>query len=308
MDLDLQRTKTKGDKSNYFIFELHSTSFDINKECTIAPLLVNTEDRYGLVLFLDGLGTKGMSREKQNRIETVACYNSFLKIMQSSIDENKIWFRNKFEHMMKDLKFEISAFSDTVVITGSYDPVSRKIDKENRDSALISISGRVVAEILIVAMENGIYLRGCVSIGEFTKSLDPKHFIILGDPVNEAAGHYESAEWMGVSASPSVHKIITHAASSPFFHSKDWISHDLPLKNFIETSAWVINWPTYFKHKEQSSRVVRLDLIKKRRELVWKKSQEASDLIDAVKWRNTLQFFDRSVNTYVTAKGKQLVE
>lgn len=113
--------------------------------------MVATVDRYGLVLFLDGLGTKSMSREKQSRIQSIESYNSFLNIMRNTIDENRIWLRNKFEHIMEDLDFEISAFSDTVVITGSFDPSSIKKDGENRDHALISISGRIIGGMLIVA-------------------------------------------------------------------------------------------------------------------------------------------------------------
>ena len=81
--------------------------------------------------------------------------------MLNTIDENRIWLRNKFEHIMKDLNFEIGAFSDTVIITGSYDP---HLDKKK------------------------------------TEILDATHYMILGDPVNEAASLHELAEWMGVSA------------------------------------------------------------------------------------------------------------
>jgi hypothetical protein len=206
------------------------------------------KDRYGIVVLLDALGTKNRSNEDPK--EYVKLFQSFVASVRQSFENNSEWLEKKFGNIMKDINFEIAAFSDTVFILGSFDPSAMTNDRENRDHILVSIAGKLISGVMADAISHGIFPRGCVSIGRFIKSDNP-HFMILGQPVSEADEYYEMSEWSGISAAPSVHRVLSDRERKPGFHSREWNRYNLPVKNGIEVGAWVIRWPTYFRQGEQ---------------------------------------------------------
>ena len=206
--------------------------------------------RQGIVIMIDALGTK-------------ANY-------QSGHSDKKQW--KKF---VEDLKQKIKksvgkgvrpyVVSDTIIIAIKSIDISR---------TLLKISPALEWSIR-KSMRIERPIRGCIAAGEiYTDSVQ-----VTGMPVIEAAGYYEKAQWIGISACPSVHTIIE--GMSEEIRHKYFCKFDLPLRDYIEFDAWAVNWTRGVKPGDPVHAILYGEL-------------KTPDLSIALKWRNTRKFFSHA--------------
>ena len=203
--------------------------------------------RQGIVIMIDALGTKanyqsGRSDKRQ--------WKKFVEELKRRIKES----------VVKGVRSYV--VSDTIIIA---------IKSIDTSQTLLKISPALEWAIRR-SMRIERPIRGCVATGEiYTDSVQ-----VTGMPVIEAAGYYEKAQWIGISACPSVHAIIE--GMSEKIRHKHFCKFDLPLRDYLEFDAWAVNWTRGVKPGDP----VHTSLYNK---------LETPDLSIALKWRNTKKFF-----------------
>ena len=202
----------------------------------------------GLVIMIDALGTKAHYRSGNSDTKK---WRDFVENLKQKIKESSC--------------AEVHPYivSDTIIIA---------INTLDIRSMLLRISPTLEWAI-IESMKAGRPIRGCIAEGKiYTDNVQ-----VVGEPVVEAAEYYEQAQWVGISACPSVHKVIENMPEEdryPHFQK-----FDLPLRNSIELDAWVVNW-VYLTEPDDGTRAIL-------------ENPGTLDLSAALKWRNTKRFFTR---------------
>lgn len=201
----------------------------------------------GTVIMIDALGTKAEYRANNpNRIE----WKRFVGKLEHKINES---MGNRVRTYM---------VSDTIIIA---------ITSPDIDETLVRISP-ILKWAIIQSVDIDRPIRGCISTGE----IHTDNIQVTGMPVVEAAGYYEQAQWIGISACPSVHAIIESMQED--IRRKSFYKFDLPLRNSIEFDAWAVDWTHGVKPGD--SILASLD-----------RGSKTPDLHIALKWRNTRRFF-----------------
>lgn len=96
----------------------------------------------------------------------------------------------------------------------------------------------------LIGLRKNIYLRGVISAGEFYQSTK----MVIGPAIDDAAAHYTSPNWIGVSATPSLSTLLSpsHAISGVI------VQYKIPHKEGIEENGWALAWPYYAKQHGES--------------------------------------------------------
>lgn len=164
-------------------------------------------------------------------------------------------------------KSDVFNFSDTVIITFYNDVKAFPFS----NSFFIYLIGSIIIPVFRNAFENGLAIRGTVSIGKFFRIERSTGISLIGPAINEAAQSYEDANWMGISASPSVsltleqdrgidifgknigqkkisvekkEKVISQNEIQNLFNiiKNSFLEYDIPKKNGKER-GWALAWP-----------------------------------------------------------------
>jgi hypothetical protein len=197
--------------------------------------------------------------------------------------------RSLFGNMVNGIAVEVSTFSDTFLVT-----ISAKSDHKSNDKAntFVLISGVIIAGTIFRGLEKNIPLRGCASVGEFYVSR--RRYMLIGQPIDEAAEYHNMLQWIGVTAAPSANNALTEASKQNHFYSRSWGRYAIPLKNGIEMNGWAVRWPIYFPLDYDPGISRRIDKIR----LDITRNLDTAPSIDvSLKWRNTRDFFDNVIES-----------
>ena len=222
--------------------------------------------KQGVLVLMDRLGTKGIW--KQDNPDIVI--NHWLSFIEA--------IKKKFNKELKKRNYDthFASFSDSIFIT---------IYGKDKEESVLDV-GAALVWVLGYSMCMGIHFRGCISYGLIVESSNS----IIGPAIDEAAEYYTLQQWLGISAAPSVHNILSNIDSSRL-DSKNirptFVKYDIPLKESIEKNGWAVNWtmlnsnatPKY-KNKQFSSL----------EEYVQYNLETATSIPYVLKWRNTLDF------------------
>ena len=250
----------------------------------------------GVVVFLDALGTKTVwSRSEPS--EYIKAWESVI----GSIRKNAKKYDKVTKNDAELPKLNIIAFSDTIILS-----LSHNLDKLKEDPSLfhLNLSNLFIGTILgyplyKAIIEEGIYLRGVISSGEFYV----KKSMIIGPAVEEAAEWYEKPEWFGVSTTPSATYAIEflreNGGLSDEYINEFFISYPVPMKNGSTLESYAVLWPKEFPSFEAAMSEDREKLFKDSR-INLLESFSSSGLIGVsseLKYKNTLDFFDYVAKT-----------
>ena len=160
---------------------------------------------------------------------------------------------------------DVSTFSDTIILALYQDFVCKTLP----DSLLIYLVGYFLIPIFRRAFENGIFLRGTVSIGKFFIDKGTNGILLVGHAVN-AAQSYDTINSIGISTSQNASLTLEQdksldslldasakvtASSNDFSINlrsgidlirSSFISYDIPRKDGIEKKGWALAWPTFY--------------------------------------------------------------
>ena len=250
----------------------------------------------GVVVFLDALGTKTV----WSRNEPSKYIKAWENVIRSIKENAKVYD----EETKDDADFgdlNIIAFSDTIILSLSHN--LNKV-KENPDlfRSNLLISAILLYPLYKAIVEEGIYLRGVISYGEFYV----KKSMIIGPAVEEAAEWHEKPEWFGVSTTPSatygIEFLREKGDLSDAVLNESFIGYPVPMKNDLPLKSYAVLWPTksIFSKIREEEKTITKELFKDSK-IKLLESFSSSGLIgvsSGLKYKNTLDFFDHVAETF----------
>ena len=215
----------------------------------------------GLVIFLDILGTKNLIYND----EGVNQFNLLIDTAKSKFTSNHN------PDIINSAKF--SYFSDTIMIT-----IENK-NYKNFSGYLNTVSEGLI-NFLLYAMQLSIFLRGCVSYGEYRTN----KFVSVGKAIAEAGSYYELANWIGITATPSLYNKIIKDTDKDI--SLLFTEYDIPTKKGIEI-GYALNFKRLFtKESDELKNLIR--------ELDTQRDMH-NDYDISMKYRNTIKFIKHNL-------------
>lgn len=88
-------------------------------------------------------------------------------------------------------------------------------------------------------MEMGSPVRGCVSVGDYSRVSDGKNVLLAGSPLLEAYGYEQKQNWVGVILAPSIIKKI------PELRNNTYISESERFNDIYKQMIWSFNLQRY---------------------------------------------------------------
>lgn len=226
---------------------------------------------------LDALGTKGIWKNKDAK-KRLQEWNGLIDFFQTNFSD---------ELKTKNLKSEFYVFSDTVIITVIGDGKEHG-DVENNLLEILSHLTR----FFCISLTWGFLFRGCASLGFFVSEGNS----ILGPTIDEAAEYHEMPQWIGISLTPSAHKIYDkiagHLSYTQYVPKYPFAKFDIPLKIGVEKNGYALNWPPLNDFMKHISTKFSEDRNIKLYNLIKKELESTNDINVVLKLRNTLNYFD----------------
>lgn len=183
------------------------------------------EPNEGLIAILDALGAAGYELEK---------INSFLNSRQLVIDQLK----DKATSIGIDVdKITTFTFNDTVLI----------VYRTERPVSFNDVQkfGELLRRFAIKSLDLGILFRGSLSIGKFY--VDDDTNTVMGEAVSDAAAWYDSADWVGIAATPQATFLIQSLTEQDGENiERLMVDYLVPFKDGRSLPLKAINWPKAF--------------------------------------------------------------
>ena len=251
---------------------------DENRKIVKKPSTKDFISQYGIVIFIDILGTKGIWKTKDH--EELGKIHSNWSQLNNGLKEI-------LDEVLSDenVHTHLGSFSDTTIITITF-------DEKNLDN-VISKLGRGLWRSITESMQLDLPIRGCFSVGTFYRKDD----FFIGPAIDEAAEYYSFPQWIGISASTSCNYEIERISKINFNLDQIYHKCDIPLKESIEQNAWAVNWPQLLDEDIQN-----IDSDTNNEDLtniynkIEKNLLELRDLSASLKWRNTKKFLEDYLN------------
>jgi len=149
------------------------------------------ETQNGVVVFLDALGV--------SRFDLVKC-QKFIEDRDKIVERLKyvsekwgIQFEEDLERIL--VKPNIVIFQDSVILWWP----------EQKENSLHFFFGasHIITAIINLAIEEGIFLRGAISFGEYIYQESPGSITMIGPAVADAYRYHDIAVWVGVIQTPT---------------------------------------------------------------------------------------------------------
>lgn len=189
------------------------------------------EQKQGLIAILDALGAATYNETE---------ISQFLKSRELVLE----LLRDKVKG--KKVRGDINAslvttftFNDTVLIVYCT-PVPATLDDVKHFCELLR-------KFEINSLAQGILFRGSLSIGSFY--LDGDSSTVMGTAVTDAAAWYDSADWVGINATPHATLVIQALLQGRNVLDHVLVDYPVPLKDRPALVLKTVNWPKAFSVK-----------------------------------------------------------
>ncbi len=187
------------------------------------------EQKQGLIAILDALGAA--SYDDQDISRFLSSRERVLAILQDKAHAKEV------RGEIVGAEISTFTFNDTVLIVYRTKQAPTLTDIEH----FCLLLRKFVAD----SLSQGILFRGSLSLGGFFVEVASN--TVMGPAVTDAAAWYDSAEWMGINATPHA----TIAIQSLLEQAKGNLGHLLvdypvPLKGRAPLSLKAVNWPKGF--------------------------------------------------------------
>lgn len=193
----------------------------------------------GTVAMIDALGVRNLSiQESRDFIEKIN------EILDRVTDTGRIW--QKTGTFVQGLQApEITTFGDTIVLSWVGDEIGSYADQCAAYLILFLVSG----------LESGVLFRGAISHGDYIKNRNK----IIGPAISDVATWYETTDWIGIIATPTLSVTITTyneilMLDQSGVNKEAWVEYAVPLKG-KEMKLWSIAWPFYYLLQDKQKAV-----------------------------------------------------
>jgi hypothetical protein len=183
------------------------------------------EKVYGLLIFLDALGVKGIWETKDPA-----------KVLENWNKVYEIFYDELYGRLTG---VNLSAFSDTLIIS-----MRGHEELIKQPWRFVEILCQAVIPAFVKSMDYDFFFRGVLSMGYFSQSVSSARMLI-GPAVDEAANLYEAADWIGISLSPSTRWILENSVDDTGTRSNlAIIDYNIPKKTGTKLT-WAVNWTEF---------------------------------------------------------------
>jgi hypothetical protein len=148
------------------------------------------ETKNGVVVFLDALGVSGYNLAKCR--DFIDKRDKIVERLKFVSEKWSLQFEKDLEQIL--LKPNIAIFQDSVILWWP----------EQKENSLHFFFGasHVLWAIINLAIEEGIFLRGAISVGEYIYEESPGDVTIIGPAIADAHKYHDIAVWIGVIQTP----------------------------------------------------------------------------------------------------------
>jgi hypothetical protein len=187
------------------------------------------EQKQGLIAILDALGAAGYNDREISR---------FLNSRQLVLD----LLRRKAN--AKQVRGDIDA---SLVTTFTFNDTVLIVYRTQKAPALVDVEHfcLLLRKFEVDSLAQGILFRGSVSIGKFY--VDDDSNTVMGTAVTDAAAWYDSAEWIGINATPHATLAIQAMLEQ---HRRNLghllVDYPVPLRDRPALVLKAVNWPKAF--------------------------------------------------------------
>jgi len=186
------------------------------------------EQKQGIIAVLDALGASTYNDRELSQF--LNSRGRVIKLLEQTANAKEV---------RGDIKTDLVTtftFNDTVLIVyQTLDPVTFK---DVKHFCLL------LRMFMVDSLEQGILFRGSVSIGNFY--VDEESNTVMGAAVTDAAAWYDSAEWIGVNATPRATLVIQGLLKGRKDLDHLLVDYIVPLKNHPSLALKAVNWPKAF--------------------------------------------------------------
>jgi hypothetical protein len=242
----------------------------------------------GLIAILDALGAANYSdAEIDNFLDSRSRVLGLLK--QKAGDDAARWDIDP-----QKTKLSTFTFNDTVLIL-----YRKKIAKVSTDD--VGYFSSLLRKFLMDSIVNGILFRGSMSIGQFY--VNDETNTVMGRAVTDAAAWYDSADWIGINATPHATLAIQGLPVKEVDELEAvLIDYAVPLKDGSSTSLKAVNWPKAFAVKNLTPCVGGEDRRAKCLSLL---TQHRVPKGTESKYFNSMKFFDHCIKAWKEKREKE---
>ncbi len=188
--------------------------------------------KYGCICMLDALGTKGV----WNNVDP----NIFIKKIKLVIKSAKEIFKNidlifQNSPQFSSMKFKVSNFSDTIIITAQ-----QRYNYDNFDYfSFLPIFAGLIGTIVAHGVLNEVFFRGAISHGEFID----RDSIFVGPAVDDAAIWHERADYIGVLLTQTAGLAVDSYSKINSIADSFLLKSNAPIKNIADScKLYSVNW------------------------------------------------------------------
>ena len=184
-------------------------------------------------------------------------------------------------------------FNDTVLIVYRTSRLPKLVDFKH--------FGLLLRKFCVDSLAKGILFRGSLSAGTFY--VDDESNTVMGSAVTDAAAWYDSADWIGVHATPHATLLIQELVGQGQGTLEHvLVDYSVPFKSQPSLSLKAINWPKLFvvPHLAPTSGPV-----DPRAKCLWLLTKHRVPKGTEAKYFNSIAFFDYCVAEWRKAKKRQ---
>lgn len=194
--------------------------------------------QFGFVVLIDALGTAGVTAhiEPQEVAERWSSLLTDIGLWTDMVSSGAFGIVDTFagESEKPNILADSVDFSDTIYVF---------LRTEDRSDYSAVTSLFPLSAVILSAIRKGIFLRGAISFGTYYRNGNQ----MFGPAVEEAAAWHEQADWIGISAAPSLSHIldITRNPSTPNVNGR-FVRCHVPYKSGEQRgveSHWALAWP-----------------------------------------------------------------
>jgi len=187
------------------------------------------EQKQGIIAILDALGAA--SYGDQEIAKFLESRERVLKILQDKVHTKEV------RGLIEQSSVSTFTFNDTVLIIFCTPEQPSLEDTEH--------FGLLMRKFMVDSLAQGILFRGSLSIGKFYVSDESN--TVMGEAVTDAAAWYDSADWMGINATPQATMIMQALIEQSSGNlDRIFVDYDVPFKDRASLSLKVVNWPKGF--------------------------------------------------------------
>jgi hypothetical protein len=186
------------------------------------------EQKQGIIALLDALGAATYNDKEINQF--LNSRERVLELLARKADVKKV---------RGDMKIEFVTtftFNDTVLIV--YCTPGKPTLNDVLHFCLL------LRKFMVDSLVQGILFRGSVSIGKFY--VDDQSNTVMGSAVTDAAAWYDSADWVGINATPHATMVVNALLHEGKDLDHVLVDYPVPLKGCSSLDLKAVNWPKAF--------------------------------------------------------------